>query len=148
VYRKILVPLEPREELIHLDYARDLVQQSGAELILLRVVTVMASDEAFFQQIQVEVGSAGAKAKAEAEEQTTSLERRLRARGLQARGAVMVSGKSEADAIAEYAATEGCDLIVLPTYQQSALSRWFLGSLGDKVRQRSSVPVLFVRATV
>jgi nucleotide-binding universal stress UspA family protein len=147
VYRKILVPLEPREELIHLDYARDLAQRSGAELILLRVVTVMASDEAFFQQIQVEVGSAGAKTKAEAEEQTTLLERRLRARGLEARGAVIVSGKSEADAIAEYAATEACDLIVLPTYQQSALSRWFLGSLGDKVRQRSSVPVLFVRAT-
>ena len=39
MYRKILVPLEPGEELTHLDYARDVAQQSGAELILLRVVT-------------------------------------------------------------------------------------------------------------
>jgi nucleotide-binding universal stress UspA family protein len=147
VYRKILVPLEPGEELTHLDYARDLAQQSGAELILLRVVTVMASDETFFQQIQVEVGSAGARAKADAEAQTVRLERKLRAQGLQAHGDVIVSGKSEAEAIAAYAESEGCDLIVLPTYRQSALSRWFLGSLGDKVRQRSSVPVLFVRAT-
>jgi nucleotide-binding universal stress UspA family protein len=147
VYRKILVPLEPGERLIHLDYARDLAQQSGAELILLRVVTVMASEEAFFQQIQVEVGSAGAKAKADAEAQTAALERELCSQGLQARGDVIVSGKSEADAIAAYAESEGCDLIVLPTYHQSTLSRWFLGSLGDKVRQRSSVPVLFVRAT-
>jgi nucleotide-binding universal stress UspA family protein len=147
VYQKILVPLEARDDLVNLDYARGLAERSGAKLILLRVVTVMPSDEPFFQQLQVEVGSAAARAKEEAESQTTSLARRFRARGLKAQGAVLVSEKSEAEAIVAHAEGEGCDLIVMPTYPQSTLSRWFLGSLGEKVRQRSSVPVLFVRAT-
>jgi nucleotide-binding universal stress UspA family protein len=147
VYQKILVPLEARDDLANLEYARSLAGQLGAELILLRVVTVMASDETFFKQIQVEVGSVAARRKAEAEAQTASLSHKLRSRGLQAQKAVLVSDKSEAEAIVAYAESEGCDLIVMPTYPQSALSRWFLGSIGEKVRQRSSVPVLFVRAT-
>jgi nucleotide-binding universal stress UspA family protein len=108
------------------------------------VVTVMASEDPFFKQIQIEVGSAGARAKTEAQVQTASVERELRAQGIDARGAVFVTDESEADGIVVYAEAQGCDLIVMPTYRQSALSRMFLGSVGAKVRQRSSVPVLFV----
>jgi nucleotide-binding universal stress UspA family protein len=147
VYQKILVPLESRDQPVNLDHARRLAEGLDAELILLRVVTVMPSEEPFFQQLQVEVGSAAERVRAEAEFQTTSLARRFRARGLKAQGTVLVSDKSEADAIVAHAESEGCDLIVMPTYPQSALSRWFLSSLGEKVRQRSSVPVLFVRPT-
>lgn len=147
MYQKILVPLEARDHLVNLDYARGLAERSEAELILLRVVTIMPSEEPFFQQLQVEVGSASDRVRAEAEFQTTLLARRFRARGLKAQGIVLVSDKSEAEAIVAHAESEGCDLIVMPTYPQSTLSRWFLSSLGEKVRQRSSVPVLFVRPT-
>jgi nucleotide-binding universal stress UspA family protein len=146
MYQKILVPLEPTGSRDNLDHACRLADRLGAELVLLRVVTVMASDDHFFKQIQVEVGSVGARAKAEAETQLASIQDELRARKLNAHGTVLVSDKSEADAIVAYAEKEHCDLIVMPTYRQSALSRWFLGSMADKVRQRSSVPVLFVVA--
>jgi nucleotide-binding universal stress UspA family protein len=146
VYRKILVPIEPRDQHSNLDHARRLAGQLGSELVLLRVVTVMASEDTFFKQVQTEVGSAASRAKAEAESQMIPLERELRTQGLRVRGAVLVSDKPEAEAIVAYAENEGCDLIVMSTYRQSALSRWFLGSVGEKLRQRSSVPVLFVRA--
>jgi len=147
MYQKILVPLEPTGSRDNLDHARRLAERLEAELVVLRVVRVMASDDHFFKQIQVEIGSAGARAKAEAEAQLASIEAELRTQHLNARGAVVVSDKSEAEAIVAFAETEGCDLIVMPTYRQSALSRWFLGSIGAKVRQRSSVPVLFVTAS-
>ena len=146
MYHKILVPLESKTRLVNLDHARRLAEGLDAELVLLRVVRVMASEDAFFQQIQVELGSSSARAKAEAEAQATALERELRAQGLQVQAAVLVSDESEADAIVAYAESESCDLIVMSSYQQSALSRWFLGSVADKVRHRSSVPVLFVQA--
>jgi nucleotide-binding universal stress UspA family protein len=138
--------LEPKGQPTNLDHAQGLAESLGAELILLRVVTVIASDEAFFQQIQVEIGSSSARVKAEAEAQVGALERELRAQSIQAQGSVVVSDKSEAEAIVAYAESESCDLIVMPTFRQSTLSRWFLGSVAEKVRHRSSVPVLFVRA--
>jgi len=145
VYHKILVPLESKAHLVNLDHARRLAEGLDAELVLLRVVTVMASEDVFFQQLQVELGSSSARAKAEAEAQATALERELCSQGLQARSAVLVSDESEADAIVAYAESESCDLIVMSSYRQSALSRWFLGSVADKVRHRASVPVLFVQ---
>jgi nucleotide-binding universal stress UspA family protein len=148
MYKKILVPLEPAGYRDNLDHARRLAERLEAELIVLRVVTVMPSEDPFFKQIQVEVGSVGARARAGAEAQMASIEHELRAQHLNAHGAVVTSDKSEAEAIVAYAETEGCDLIVMSTYRQSTLSRWFLGSIGDKVRQRSSVPVLFVAANV
>lgn len=147
MYQKILVPLEPAGSRDHLDHACRLAERLGSELVILRVVQVMASDDQFFKQIQVEVGSAGARAKAAAETQLAAIEDELRARSLNAYGTVVVSDKSEADAIVAYAEDEDCDLIVVTSYRQSALSRWFLGSLADKVRQRSSVPVLYVAAS-
>ncbi len=145
MYHKILVPLDTEHHLANLDHARLLAARVEAELILLRVITIAASEETFFKQIQVEVGSAAARAKAEAEAQIAALKQELGSLGLRAQGAVLVSDKSEAEAIAAFADSEGCDLIVIPTYSQSLLSRWFLGSVGEKVRRRSSVPVLFVR---
>lgn len=42
-------------------------------------------------------------------------------------------------------AVEGVDLIVMSTHGRSGLSRWFLGSITEKVIQRASCPVLVVR---
>jgi nucleotide-binding universal stress UspA family protein len=39
------------------------------------------------------------------------------------------------------------DLIVMPTQARSAIGRWLFGSVGEKVRRRSPLPVLFVPET-
>ena len=60
MYQRILVPLE-REggPEAHVRHAVELAAEEGAELALLRVVTVVAADEYVLKHIQVEAGSDG-----------------------------------------------------------------------------------------
>ena len=51
-----------------------------------------------------------------------------------------------ADAILEYAARNGNDLIVMGTHGRSGVNRWMLGSVAERVLRASGVPVLTVRA--
>ncbi|MGD9048404.1 MAG: universal stress protein, partial [Anaerolineae bacterium] len=46
-------------------------------------------------------------------------------------------------AIIDLARAQEIDLIVMATLPQSAVGRFLFGSVGEKVRRRSSVPVLF-----
>lgn len=145
MYRKILVPLE-REggQEAYLWHAVQLASEVGAELHLLHIIPIVPSDEYFFQQIQVEMGSRGARRKAEAEARMRYLEEQMRQRGVVARTAVLFSTRPEDEAILEYAAESHCDLIVLPNLRKSLLSRWLQGNVPARVQSRSHVPVLLV----
>jgi nucleotide-binding universal stress UspA family protein len=56
----------------------------------------------------------------------------------------VISEEPVAQAIVNYAEANQCDLIVMPTQARLAISRWLFGSVSEKVRRRSPVPVLFV----
>lgn len=146
MYRKVLLPLDaggiPAGVVSH---AISLAQGLGAAILGLRVVTIMRSDEPFFQKVQVEVGSRGAKLRDEAATLLDELEKQFQGAGVPFSGEVLVSDATEAEAIVQYAEDKGCDLILMPTQEQSAMSRWLMGNIGDKVRRRASTPVLFVR---
>jgi nucleotide-binding universal stress UspA family protein len=145
MYRRILVPLEEgRHSQRSLDHARELAAQLGAALVLLRVITVLPAGHDFDRRLQIEVGSRGARAKAAAETELGQLEQDLGAQGLEASTAIVISEEPVAQVIATYAETNQCDLIVMPTQARSAVGRWLFGSVGEKVRRRSPVPVLFV----
>jgi len=116
-----------------------------AELILLRMVTVIPDDEYVIRHIQVEAGSSGAKRKEEAEEYVGRLRAGLQDRGVSVKTAVTVSDKAEDEAIVEYATQTQCDLIVLPNQRRSLVSRWLQGNVPDKVQRRSQLPVLLIR---
>jgi len=146
MYKKILMPLEKDAAPSGLlEHVQTLAGKLGAEVTALRVITVIPSEEYFFKQVQVEEGSKAAKLKSKAEEYLGELQAELRRQGLTAASEVLISDKSEPEAIVEYAEEHGCDLIILPTVPQSAVSRWLFGSLGDKIRRRSRIPVLFVQ---
>jgi nucleotide-binding universal stress UspA family protein len=146
MYQRILVPLEKDGGAeAHLWHASALASKMGAELILLRVVTVVSSEDYVLQHIQVEAGSSGAKRKAEAEAYLDRLEQQLQDRGTAAVPVVLISGKEEDEAIVEYAAQFHCDLIVLPNQRRSLVSRWLQGNVAAKVQRRSSIPILLVR---
>jgi len=148
MYKQILVPLEEgRESWRSLEHARELASQLGAGLVLLRVITVLPAGHEFDRRLQIEVGSSGAKAKATAETELGQLEKDLRAQGVEASTAIVVSEEPVAQVIATYAETHRCDLIVMPIQARSAIGRWLFGSVGEKVRRRSPVPVLFVPET-
>ncbi len=146
MYKKILVPLEevqPTET--HLGHAAALAAHLGAELLLLRVITVVPSEDYFMQHIQIEEGSRGAQKRAAAEEQMARLSKQLAPHGVPVQTEILVSDKAEDEAILEYAAQTGSDLIVLPNQRRSLVSRWLKGNVAAKVQRRSPIPVLFVR---
>lgn len=146
MYQRILVPLEgvggPEA---HLRHAAHLAKEQGAELTLLRMITVVPSDEYFFKRVQVEVGSGAAKDKAKAELYVDRLADELGAEGVDAQPKVVISDQPEHEAIVAYAEDMGNDLIVLPIQRRSLFSRWLQGNVTAKVQRRASVPVLTVR---
>ncbi len=49
------------------------------------------------------------------------------------------------DSLSEYAAQSSCDLVVMTTHGRGPLSRFWLGSVADKLIRRLPIPVLLVR---
>ncbi len=95
MYRRILVPLE-REggQEAHLWHAIRLASALNAELHLIHVIPIVTSEEYFFQQIQVEVGSRGARRKEETEAYFRRLEAQMREHGIPVQTAVLFSPRS------------------------------------------------------
>ena len=145
MYTRILLPIDangaPEGVAAH---AISLAKAHGAAILVLRVIPIVSTGEAFFEQIQVELGSRGAKLRAEALAHFALLEAQCRDSGVSLSGEAIFSEKNEADAIVGYAVQKGCDLIVMPTRPQAALSRWLMGNVAEKVRRRAAVPVLYV----
>lgn len=145
MYQKILLPLDSGEVPDSLArHALSLAAAHGAVVSGLRIIPVVTSGEAFFDNIQTEPGSRGAKLRDEAQAAFAQLERLGKDAGVAVSGEVVFTEKPEADAIVAYATERGFDLIVMPTRPRTALSRWLMGNVEDKVRRRSPIPVLFV----
>ena len=147
MYTKILLPLDasgvPEGVVGH---AIALAKNMGASVLGLRVIPIVETGETFFERIQVEIGSYGARRRDEALTHLQELGEQFGEAGVPFTGETLFSGKSEADAITNYARDKGCDLIVLPSLNQSSFSRWLMGNVVDKVCRRSTVPVLLVKA--
>ncbi len=58
---------------------------------------------------------------------------------------VVLHGKP-AEAVAEYVAKNGVDLVILSTHGRSGISRWALGSTADKLVRSVCTPVMMIRA--
>jgi nucleotide-binding universal stress UspA family protein len=147
MYQRILVPLE-REggPEAHLRHAERLAKEEGAELTVLRVITVIPSDEDLFRRMQVEAGSSAAKSKQAAEAYVSRLTEELRAEGVNVGAEVIISDQAEDEAIATRATEIGADLIVMPRQRRSLFSRWLQGNVRAKLQRRTDVPILTVWA--
>ena len=145
VYRRILIPMENEQhQEPALSHARQLAQQSGATVILAWLVPVAASEERFFSQIQVEPGSSGARRKARGDAYLDQTVQWFQEHGVVAEPRVMVTALPPEQAIVELADEQQADLILMATLPESAVGRFLFGSVGEKVRRRAHVPVLFV----
>jgi nucleotide-binding universal stress UspA family protein len=145
VYKRILVPMENEDhQAAALAHVGLLARDVGATVILAWLIPVVASDEYFMKRIQVEVGSSGARRQEQGERFLSQAAEALRSAGVETVAKVIVTVASPEQAILETAQEEGVDLIVMATLPQSAVGRFLLGSVGEKVRYRSPVPVLFV----
>jgi nucleotide-binding universal stress UspA family protein len=145
MYNRILVPMEHEQhQEPALVYAQTLAQRTGATVVLAWLVPVVASEEHFFRQVQVEPGSSGARRRAEGEAFLEEATRRLRAGAVEVVPKVLVTPLPPERAIVELAVQERADLIIMTTLPRSAVGRFLFGSVGEKVRRRSPIPVLFV----
>lgn len=145
MFRRILVPMdsydcgEPA-----LALSRKLARHEGSTVILLWLVPVISSGEVFFDQMQVEPGSSGARRQAEGERYLREITGSLQGDGIRAEPQVLITPKTPEEAIIDYALQEGVDLIVMTTQQRSIVGRFLFGSVDEKVRRRSPIPVLYI----
>ena len=147
MYKRILVPMENEEsQEPALAHACALAQSTGASVALVWLVPVVASGEHFFDQVQVEPGSSGAKRTDRGQGYLAEAIKPFRASGVDVVSKIEVTSVPPEQAIVEYAERENVDLIIMATLPQSAVGRFLFGSVGDKVRRRSPIPVLFVPA--
>jgi nucleotide-binding universal stress UspA family protein len=127
-----------------LTHARLLARHTGATVILAWLVPVVASGEQFFSQIQVEPGSSGARRKEAGEAFMAQAGQGFQESDVNVESRVVVTASPPEQAIVDLATEQEIDLIVMATLPQSAVGRFLFGSVGEKVRRRSPVPVLFV----
>ncbi len=142
MYRKILVPLDGSEFAeAALSHARTLACCTGAEIVLLRVAIqpryeYSSSDPMIFRPAERELIS----------ESTDYLEHvaaDLREAGFQVSAETCTGPVAET--ILDYAQGIEADLIVMSTHGRSGLTRWFIGSVADKVVRGAKLPVLLAR---
>ncbi len=145
MYKRILVPLDgtPNDDII-LEHVKDLARQHRAELTLLQLYRIMKADEPFMKRVQMEIGSLGYQAKQKAEAYLAERESSMKKEGFEVSAIFLVVEDPEADAIVKYAEENGFDLIALTNQERGGISRWFFGNIEERVRRRSSLPVLFV----
>ena len=132
---------EPSE--VALAYGKDLARTIGARLHILHVAeSVMAT--AGVEYFAVATPSAQADIETAARRQLDALLGPDEARGLRVQKEVR-TGPSPAPAIVEYAGQADIDLIVIGTHGRTALSRFLMGSVAERVVRTAPCPVLTVR---
>ncbi|MBM4326685.1 MAG: universal stress protein [Deltaproteobacteria bacterium] len=147
MYKKILAPLDGSEnDEVVLDHVKRLAKEFGAAVNAIMLFRLAPADDPFERNIQMEDGSLGWKAKRKAESYLPQVEKALADEGIPVSAEFLVVEQPEADAIVKYAEEKGCDLIVFANRERSPIGRFFFGNIEEKVRRRTTLPVLFVSA--
>ena len=144
VFRRILHPTDfSRASGAALDRALRLVEQNGAELLLVHVLapTPPMVGEGFVSPGTYEVLEASARR--EAQKRLSALVARAQKRTARVKG-LLLHGLPH-DQVARAARSRGADLIVMGTHGRTGLSKLFLGSVAGRVVQLAPCPVLTVR---
>jgi nucleotide-binding universal stress UspA family protein len=146
VYKKILAPLDGSAWAEQaLPYALWLSQQSGAQLILVRVAPSAVIPPPRYSIADAESWRISqAQQKQEAERYLAEVVRRPEVRALRPHHLVLEgpTGETLVRAVEHLAV----DAVVVATRGRSGLARWVLGSVADHLVKHVSVPVLLVRA--
>ena len=145
MYKKILVPLDGTEnDQVVLEHVRDLAKSLGSSLILIQLFRVIKSEDPFFKNVQMETGSSGSLAKEKAAAYLPALAETIKAEGVDVSTQFLIVDEPEADEIVKYALDNDCELIALTNQERTGIGRWFFTNIEEKVKRRSSLPVLLV----
>lgn len=145
MYQKILVPLDGSSMAeCTLAHVEAIASGCGTnEVILLRAVEPLTNEAVqFLSRTGRDSFEAEEQNRAEAKAYLDEVSRRLESEGLSTRVAI-TDGHPE-KTILEYAVSNQVDLIIMSTRGRSEASRWFSGSVADRVVKQSSIPVMLV----
>lgn len=139
MYKKILIPIEnsPTDEVI-LSHIPELARLCGAELLLVHVADgFMARNQERLNLVESEEMLAD-------RQYLENKARELAATGLSV--SHRLCWGEPAEKILEVLDEEKCDLVAMATHGHRLLSDIVLGTVAEKIRHRTSVPILMVRA--
>ncbi len=139
MYKRILVPLDGSElSECTLEHVRAIATSCNVpEVVLLRVVEPI---EGVYETAGPWINQMQDKSQAVAEDHLSKLTDNLKKEGIAAAG-VVVRGLA-AEEILDYAKNNQVDLIIMSSHGRSGVSRWFIGSVADRVVRHSVAPVL------
>ena len=147
MYRKILVPLDGSKlaECV-LPHVEALAKGGQAqEVVFARVHEPFRMfSGADYVMSEREIARVESEQIAAAEKYLKEVVNKVRLDGLKPRGELLKG--QVAESLAEYAAKNGVDLIIIATHGRSGVSRWVWGSVADRILRSSCTPVLMVRA--
>jgi nucleotide-binding universal stress UspA family protein len=129
-----------------LPYAEEFSRITGARMTLLRVISPHFPLTSTFVSHSAHEGRGQAEEREAAQAYLEEEAERLRAQGFDV-DAQTVAASHPPEGILTYAAQEGVDLIAMATHGRGGVSRFFLGSVSDKVIRAGSIPVLLHRAS-
>jgi nucleotide-binding universal stress UspA family protein len=146
MYKKILVPLDgsPLAECV-IPHIEAIAKPCGSQVELISVVEPV--DIPTRGQIAVsddDLKKINNEAKKETHKYLDSISERLNRSGIKA-SPVILMGKP-ADSLIEYATNNNVDLLIMATHGRSGLTKFFWGSIAEKVLRSICVPVLLVKA--
>jgi nucleotide-binding universal stress UspA family protein len=142
MYKKIIVPLDnsATDETI-LIHIRKLAQLTHAQLILVHVA------DGFAARLQDQLNLADSKEIKDDQAYLDQVCAGLQKEGFKAR-AILVQDKEPVDGILSVAQGEGCDLIAMATHGHQFIEDMILGSVADKLRHNTDIPILMIRSSL
>ena len=142
MYTKILVPLDGSSLAERaVNHAAEIARGSGAEILLIKVVTVPLSQvpEAGETEELKSIREVAAKAQA----YLSGIASRLAKEGLNAK-AVVLEG-SAVEAILGFAHEQDVDVLVMSTHGRTGFSKVLMGSVAEQVMLTTKRPVMLVK---
>jgi len=145
MFERILIPLDgsPRAEQI-LDQVRRILKREESEILLLRVIEISRALDALAAGQRVDTARLLDHEREAAQAYVHDLIRKFPEKETKIHARVVEGPPAET--ILEQAKVEGATLIAMTTHGRTGLSRWFMGSVAEKVVRESPVPVLLVRS--
>ncbi len=146
MYRRIMVPLDGSKmaECV-IPHVETVAKLSNASVELVHVVEpvelptrggiALSGDD--LRQIEEH-------SRHEAQSYLKEIVSRLKSSGIKSRPKLL-TGKA-ADSLVDYMQENNFDLVIMATHGRSGISRWFWGSVADKILYSSKIPVLLVRS--
>ena len=142
MYKKIVIPLDnsATDDTI-LSHVRQLARMANAQLILVHVA------DGFAARLQDQLNLADSEEIKNDQAYLDQVCAVLQKDGFNARS-ILVQGKEPVDGILSVAQNEGCDLIAMATHGHQFIEDMLLGSVADKLRHRTDIPILMIRSSL